>query len=79
MRLDKNGGRIFTRNKEVLSAKFAVRFDNKQDVWCTLANFEQMYNKIYLHMVAIELPEPVFFYKEGQQMLDEAKAYGCSM
>ena len=41
-----------------------------------------MYNNIYLHMVnkgvAIELPKPVFFEKEGQQVLDEAKSYECS-
>jgi len=28
--------------------------------------------------VAIELLEPVFFDKEGQQVLDKVKSYGCS-
>ena len=45
-----------------------------------ITNFEQMYENIYSYMVtkhvAILLPEPVFFDKEGKQVLESYLAYG---
>jgi hypothetical protein len=35
------------RNRNLISAKKAVRFDSKQDDWCRLDNFEDMYEDVY--------------------------------
>ena len=35
----------------MLSTKSSVQFDAKQDEWCMVANFKQMYDNIYSQMV----------------------------
>jgi hypothetical protein len=39
------------RNKHLIAAKKAVKFDTKRAEWCTYSNLEEMYNEIYSHLV----------------------------
>jgi hypothetical protein len=43
------------RNKHLITAKKAVKFDTKRAKWCTHSNLEEMYNEIYPHLVKLGL------------------------
>ncbi len=39
------------RNGHIIKSKRAIKFESKRAEWCTYANFEEMYNKVYKEMV----------------------------
>ena len=47
----KDWNNFCSRHSNQLSAKRAVRFDSNRDDWCTVKNFELMYQKVYNSMV----------------------------
>jgi len=68
-------------HKNQLSAKKAVRFDSFRDDWCTVQNFETMYEKIYTCMadcgVAIKwADDPKWFSHDGVIVESEEEACG---
>ena len=38
---------FLNRNKHLIKAKRAVKFDTKRAEWCTYQNLEEMYNEVY--------------------------------
>ena len=64
-----------------LSAKRVVQFDSNQDDWCTVHNFEQMYEKVYESMVNCGVvvkweDEPWWVNHDGAPVNREEDAYG---
>jgi len=64
-----------------LSAKRAICFDSNQDGWCTVQNFEQMYEKVYESMVNCRVAvksedEPQWLNHNGEPVAREEDAYG---
>jgi hypothetical protein len=55
---------FLNRNKHLIRAKKAVKFDTKRAEWCTYTNLEEMYDEIYSHLVtsglAVKHKEPVW-------------------
>jgi hypothetical protein len=68
------------RNKHLVKAKKAVKFDSKRADWCTYQNFELMYNEVYEAMVAegiaMRLESPTLFDKSDHIVEDESDAFG---
>jgi len=68
------------RNKHLIAAKKAVKFDTKRAEWCTYSNLEEMYNEIYSHLVtsglAVKHDEAVWRNAAGEVVLCEEDACG---
>jgi hypothetical protein len=68
------------RNRNLISAKKAVRFDSKRDEWCRLDNFEDMYEDVYGRFleagIAEKLDEAVWRDKDNTIVVTQAEAYG---
>ncbi len=68
------------RNKYLIAAKKAVKFDTKRAEWCTYSNLEEMYTKIYSHLVtaglAVKHDEAVWRNEAGKVVLCEQDACG---
>ena len=74
---------FYTRHHDVLTTKKAVRFDQKRAEWCTKENLCQMYEKNYGYWssdeagnIAVELTEPIWFDKAGNEVADETLSFG---
>ena len=68
-------------HKNLLTSKKAVRFDSFHDEWCTVCNFERMYEKVYACMVdcgvAVKWADgPIWFNHEGEVVETEGEAFG---
>ncbi len=57
-----------------------MRFDSFREDWCTMENFEAMYEDIYARMVdsgvATKAPNPVWASKEGMVVETKDEAWG---
>jgi len=75
---------FYSRHSNPLSAKRAICFDSNHDDWCTVHNFEQMYNKVYASMVdggvAIKwVDSENWINHDGKYFELEEDAYGRNM
>ena len=74
--------RFLRRNKHRLVSKRGRKFSLNRTEWCTFANFAKMYDLIYEEMVgagvgvAVKLDVPILVDVHGNEVEDEAKAYG---
>ena len=68
------------RNKHLIAAKKAVKFDTKRAEWCTYSNLEEMYTEIYSHLVtaglAVKHDEAVWRNEAGEVVLCKEDACG---
>lgn len=68
------------RNKHIVSAKKAVKFDTKRDEWCTYHNFKEMYEEVYTLLVstglAVKHDLPVWRNKDGEIVEQEVDSFG---
>jgi len=68
------------RNKHLISAKRAVKFDTKRSEWCTYQNLEEMYEEVYANLVegglAVKHDEAVWRNAAGEIITDESEACG---
>jgi hypothetical protein len=71
---------FLARNADVLYRVQARMKDINRVAWVTYANFEKMYEKVYQGMidakVAVRLPEPVWFNREGEIVDNEEDSFG---
>lgn len=71
---------FINRNSLTLSRVRARMKDINRVLWCTYSNFEQMYKSVYQRMVeakvAVRLPEPVWFNRDGEIMENEEDSIG---
>jgi hypothetical protein len=67
-------------NRNLISAKKAVRFDSNQDDWCRLNNFEDMYEDVYERLykagIAEKLDEDIWRDKDNNIFVAQAEEYG---
>jgi Fe-S-cluster formation regulator IscX/YfhJ len=67
-------------NRNLISAKKAVRFDSKRDDWCRLDNFEDMYEYVYERLleagIVEKLDEALWRNKDNNIVVTQAEAYG---
>ena len=72
--------RNFIKRHPEIGSKKAVCFDSNREDWCTHANFEVMYNKVYSAMVrsgvALELPNEVWVTLDGRITENEDESTG---
>jgi hypothetical protein len=72
--------RNFLARNPILKTKKCVRFDSLREDWCTLENFEAMYEDVYSRMVecgaALKLPDAVWVNKEGAIVQTKDEAWG---
>jgi hypothetical protein len=68
------------RNKQLIRAKRAVKFDTKRAEWCTYQNIQEMYDEVYSHLVstglAIKHDKPVWRNEAGEVVSCEIDAFG---
>ncbi len=71
--------RNFLKRNPSITSKKAVRFDSMREDWCSVKNFEVMYEEVYEAMVgsgvAVKLDEEVYVDAEGN-VVDEQYGYG---
>jgi hypothetical protein len=71
---------FLNRNKHLIKAKRAVKFDTKRAEWCTYQNLEEMYNEVYSHLVsagvAVKHEAPVWRNTTGEVVTCEKEALG---
>jgi hypothetical protein len=69
------------RNKNLISAKKAVKFDTKCAEWCTYQNLQEMYDEVYANLVtsglAVKHDEAVLQNEAGEIVACEKEAFGC--
>jgi hypothetical protein len=69
------------RNRHLIRAKKAVKFESKRSEWCNYLNMDEMYEEIYKNLclagLACEHPEPVWRDKNGEAVESEEQAFGC--
>jgi hypothetical protein len=67
------------RNATLISAKNDVRLDSKQDDWCCMDNFEDMYDDVYEKLweagIPEKLDEAVWRDKDNTIVGTQAEAY----
>ena len=69
------------RNGHLVKAKRGgVKFDVKRSEWCTVQNFQQMYEDVYEELsktvIATKLGQPAWFNQEGSIVQLEEEAFG---
>jgi hypothetical protein len=68
------------RNKQFIRTKRAVKFDTKCAEWCTYQNIQEMYNKVYFHLVstglAVKHDKLVWGNEAGEDVSCERVAFG---
>jgi len=71
---------FLSRNKHLIRAKKAVKFDTKRAEWCTYLNLEEMYDEVYSHLVstnlAVKHEEAVWRNEAGDVVFCEKEAMG---
>ena len=65
------------RNKQLIRAKKAVKFETKCSEWCTYKNMKEMYTEVYSHLtesgLAVKHAESVWRDADGE-IVDERQA-----
>ena len=68
------------RNGHIVKANRRVKFDVKRSEWCTVQNFQQMYEDVYEELsktvIATKLGQPAWFNQEGSIVQLEEEAFG---
>jgi hypothetical protein len=64
------------RNRNLISAKKAVRVDSKRADWCRLHNFEDMYERLWEAGIAEKLDEAVWRDKYKNIVVAQGEVYG---
>ncbi len=67
------------RNKQLIRAKEAMKFETKRSEWCTYENMKEVYTEVYSHLaesgLAVKHPEPVWRNLDGE-VVGEKQALG---
>ena len=75
--------RFMKRHKDKIVSKRGQRYELNRQKWTTYANFVHMYSHCINEMVeagvAVELDSPVWMDRAGNEVEDEADAYGCKV